>query len=221
MARTTPEILDALDAFLDRCRTRGLLAPWGSVPAVDEATLRAFGPATGRALPADLAALYRCGVLVAYIRGDGEEPGFGHTNFSSLDTVQDNLTWWGVPENEFDEDEVARGLDERDQLRYDQLAFGIPVWVDASTVVVDARDGSVGRFSGESGPSDRIAGSFAEFLEHFVACGCFDPGAADRAHFERYAALVGDAMPFAISQRDNLWLRHLDRWYPGGNLTTG
>lgn len=100
----------------------------------------------------------------------------------------------------------------------EQRRFGVPLWQDESTIVVDPRTGAVSRISGEPSPSDPIAASLGEFLIHFVGSGCFSYGGANRKHFTAYWKQIGDVVPFGITPKKNLWLRHLDRWYRG-NLT--
>jgi hypothetical protein len=153
-------------------------------------------------------------VTNAYIDG-GEQYAFGNIAVQPLAVIERQLTWWGA----WEEDARVHGQGgPGDRLRVDQRRYGIPIWREENTIVVDSRTGAVSRTFGEPAPSDPIAKSLGEFLVHFVAAGCFQYGGADRKHSQKYWKQIGSFVPFGIPPKRNLWLKHLDRWH-GGNIT--
>jgi hypothetical protein len=104
------------------------------------------------------------------------------------------------------------------RLRHTQLVRGIPLWGDENTIVLDGVSGEVSRIHGEGSGSDLIADDLSTFFRHFVAAGCFFYGGAGSEHFHAYWDRIRPVVPFGIAPADNLWLRHLVRWYDGDLL---
>lgn len=214
------QLLEAVDAHPDL-----ELFVFEEVPGAPAAQLDAFGAATGRPLSPALRAWFSAPKVKFSIQGDAEFH-FSAVYPHGLETVREALEWWGdldlAEQIEQELAEFPEAAEEYNLLQVQHLRHGLPLWEPESTVVVDTRSGAVGRFDGESGPSDPIASDLAEFLEHFLAAGMFDYGGADRAHFDAYWALVAELVaelaPVRVAPRDNLWLQHLDRRY-GGDLT--
>ncbi len=182
-----------------------------AIPPLTKQQLAAFEKRTKRALSPGARTLFAQGFTIARVIGD-DGNGFGHVDLLPLATIAKRLSWWGDWKAEEENDAVGW------QLRRAQKRFGVPLWENENTIVVDGETGAVSRCSGEPTPSDPIAKSLGEFLVHFVGAGCFSCGGAERAHFKKYWKHVEAIVPFGIAPKQNLWLRHLDRWYRG-NLT--
>ncbi len=218
----TRHALESTLAFIDRLRDEPHLRiesfEMVEAPAPDE--LDAFESETGRPLPAEVRACFERGMFHCRISGD-EEYHFGQVEFSSLAAIKDQLSWWGDQSlaDQIESELAAEGGADDDmeynQLQVDHLRYGIPLWADDNTIVVDSRTGAVGRHDGEGGPADRICDDLCEFFQHFAAAGLFNYGGASKEHFEVYWEIVKELVPFAISPQENKWLQHLDRWYRG------
>jgi hypothetical protein len=63
-----------------------------------------------------------------------------------------------------------------------------------------------------------VAPDFATWLEHFLAAGCYSYGNAKRENFQSYWRAVKKIVPLKMEPKDNLWLKHLTRWYGGDRL---
>ncbi|MFP4600889.1 MAG: hypothetical protein ACLFVJ_21745 [Persicimonas sp.] len=187
--------------------------------SVGQAELNDIEDACGRTFPSELRAMYRRGVSNgAIFSPKARESDFAYIEFSTPQQLPSTLEWWGdyepIAEDEFHEHPGRR-------LAYQQQRYGIPLWVIENTIVIDSRDGTVGRHDGEAGPAEPVADSLAEFFWHFTACGCLRYGGASGEHFRFYWSVVEDLVPMSIPPVDNLWLQHLDSWYNGDILALG
>ena len=181
------------------------------VPKATEKALVAAEKKLKGPLPLALRAAYQRGFTPGTI-GTEERELCANFELLALPSTLDRMKWWR------DANDVEADRESPDPLvrmRVEQRMFGLPVWQNDNTVVFDARTGAVSRYSSEPSPSDPIAGSIGEWLEHFVAAGCFNMGDAKKKDFDRYWKHVASCVPRAIERKDNLWLRHLDRWYRG------
>lgn len=211
--------LDEIDRFFTAAATltgvyveRRKPVPKATAKALAAAEKKLKGP-----LPAELRAAYERGFTPATI-GTEESELCANFELLALPTTLDRMKWWRCPEDDSELEPDRESSDPLVRMRVEQRVFGLPIWQSDNTVVIDTRTGAVSRYSSEPSPSDVIAGSLGEWLEHFVAAGCFNMGDAKKKDFDRYWKRVAPCVSRAIERRDNLWLRHLDRWYRG-NLT--
>lgn len=215
-AQRTLAALDEIDRFFTAAaKLDGVFVSLRKPTAkATETALAAAEKKMKHAIPAELRAVYARGFTLGSI-GTKESELCANFELLSLKGTVDRLKWWRDPGGYADDEESADPLV---KMRVEQRRFGLPIWENDNTVVLDARTGAVSRYSSEPSPSDPIASSLAEWLEHFVAAGCFNMGAAKKRDFDRYWKRVEPCVPRVIERRDNLWLRHLDRWYRG-NIT--
>ncbi len=214
--------LTEFESFLEHCKLSSSLSTYtsDSVLPISLDEIKSIHLGSNRQVPTELEIFYNLSNFSNFsIEGKNEEFGFASTQFSSLAMIPENLEWWAcedvIQDEELNINDVEDDEREGYQLRLEQLKFGLPIYGEDSFIVVDSRNGSVSRYSDEPSPSDKIASSFNEFLTHFIASGCFDYGSAEKIHFDKYWDIIKDIAPFDIAPKENLWLKHLDRWYDG------
>jgi predicted DNA-binding WGR domain protein len=176
------------------------------------AQISSFERKTRRTLSPGGTELFVRGIPHGFIVDENENI-FGSLRFQSLADIGSQLRWWGNWKNEAEATADTPDL----ASRVEQRRYGLPLWDDENSIVIDGRNGEVSRTSGEPQPSDVVAPALSEFLIHFVAAGCYT-GRARKPQFARYQKWLQAVAPVSIPPKENLWLRHLDRWFDG-NLT--
>jgi hypothetical protein len=229
VAKSLPKraALDAFDRFIDDVASSGqrrglFIDRRAPLAAMDAKALARFEKSWRCTVPADIAGFWRRGVANVTIEGaDGEH--YATTRFDAPGTAAARSAR-RIFQNEAAVHRDALAAEEYspthrvgDFERGRLFGAGFPLTQDENYIVWDTDRGGVWQTSGEpfAVPTMPIAATFAEFLHHYVAAGCFDCGTAKKRRFDAYWKLVKPLVPVEVAPRDNLWLRHLSRFYPG------
>ena len=185
---------DAIERYVGALKTDGVLALRPSVLKPQKPTAIASAEAKlGTPFPADLKAFLTRGLRAA--EGKLDEP-YAHLGFDFLDVA-------GIVKNTASAREIAGdGDDEHAAL----IRRGIAVTFAEPQLVVT--DDGVWHFSFRNPPL-RVAPSWAGFLTHWLAAGCFGSHS-----FTGLWAKVRKHVPVAITPAKNTWVRAYRKQFP-------
>jgi predicted DNA-binding WGR domain protein len=200
------EVCAAIEAYCAKLPSvEGLEVSPAELAPAKASDIAAFEKQWKVKLPEDVRAFLRRGLR--YVDGStlGDDGAYIGFDFMSLKSMASTMKLYQGLLEHYDEDE--------NEDEYELLSHGVALSYSEPQLVVHCgpgRDtGAIYHFSTRNPLRPPIAGSLTEFLQHWLAAGCFSS--------HRFSALwphVQRLVPVKLSRKQNRWLRYYDAQFP-------